>query len=154
MWTTKRMWMAAITVAGCVACGGAADGVGTDDAAEDRAHADSPQRQVGAAPVTPGPECSPKAAPGYLDEGSSPSARTQICVAFDAEARVTAIDEHECTRVTASHLCDSCDEYAYCGGCLLYLTRATDQPWTLAARPGNGCEIFGGSYTLLAPGLQ
>jgi hypothetical protein len=105
-------------------------------------------------PATPGsPVASSDGATGLSAAAVarfSETALTRACVSLDAAARVVAIDGVACQRIAESAFCtQDCDDWASCGGCLMYLNRGAGGGFTLEARRrSSDCRLYDGVYQL------
>jgi hypothetical protein len=83
---------------------------------------------------------------GRLRSGFANSAREIVCVNYDADLDVVAIDEFECTNVRdplAKH-----GTAQLCGSCRMVIQPAANGSLLLSARHDRGCEQFAGTYLL------
>jgi hypothetical protein len=73
----------------------------------------------------------------------APSAREEVCVSYDGDLDVHAIDEFECTTVRDPY---GGDLGQMCAHCMIKVREAANGRLYLEGRPGGRCEVFSGVY--------
>lgn len=87
-----------------------------------------------------------------LEPQQARGVRSNVCVSFDAEGNVGALDEQSCSPAWDVHGCtDYYCPWVRCGECLMFFHAREDGTFFLSPQDNLGsCQTFAGAYEIRA----